>query len=339
MIPDLLTLQLFGQFPRIVGNPIDTIVFDVKQLKSFLSYNEGVNDCFIKIYPLSGMMSMIYFDFDGYGRALEDSKTVFRYLAKNGHTVVPVASGRRGIHLYDLLAPRQYPDSKKLLTSATYRILMDAFGDEYTETTADPHCIGDISRYSRLPNTRRPPKNASYCVALPPWFLDMSWKDVVNWTRMPHEFGTVPVPNKTLYDFKPVDLSKIKRIEIEEAPLSQHSSFENTAPIYLEGQLRPCIFKALCTPNPLHYIRVAATVDLLRFWKPQQIADMYAQLKWVDWDWDTTISQIHSCMDLTEYSCTRLKTRGACLYNRFSDCPMRNPDARQAEEESVNYGN
>ena len=340
MIPDLLTLQLFGQFPRIVGNPIDTIVFDTKQLKSFLSYNEGVNDCFAKIYPLSGMIDKVYFDCDGYGRALEDAKAIFRYLVKQKHTVVPAASGRRGIHLYNLLAPRQYPDSKKLLTSATYRILIDTFGEEdYVKTTVDPHCIGDISRFSRLFNTRRPPQNTSYCVALPPWFLDMTWKDVVNWTRMPHEFNTVSVPNKTLYDFKPVDLSKIKRIEIEEeAPLFQPSFAENSAPIYLEGQLRPCIFKALCARNPLHFVRVAATVDLLRFWKPHQIAEMYAQLKWVDFDYDTTISQIHSCMDLKEYSCTRLRTRGACLYDRFSDCPIRNPDARQEEEELENNG-
>jgi hypothetical protein len=332
MIPDLLTLQLFGQFPRIVGNPIDTIVFDIKGLKSFLSYNEGVNDCFVKIYPLNGMISMIYFDFDGFGRALEDAKTVFRHLVKNGHTVVPVASGMRGIHLYNLLTPHQYPDAKKLLTSASYRILIDTFGDDYVKSTADPHCIGDINRFSRLPNTRRPPKNASYCVALPPEFLDMTWKDVVNWSRMPHEFSTVAVPNKTLYDFKPVDISKITRIETNEAPTTSQPMFsENSAPVYLESQLRPCIFKALCSPNPLHYIRVAATADLLRFWKPYQIADMYSQLKWLDWDYDTSMRQIHSCMDLKEYSCTRLKLMGACLYNRFSDCPMRNPDAKDEE--------
>lgn len=338
MIPDLLTLQLFGQFPRIMGNPIDTIVFDIKQMKSFLSYNEGVNDCFVKIFPLSGMIDKIYFDFDGYARALEDSKIVFRYLVKNNHTVVPVASGVKGIHLYVLLAPRQYPDGKKILTSATYRILMDAFGDDYVKTTADPHCIGDISRYSRMPNTRRPPRNASYCVALPPEFLDMSWKDVVNWTRMPHEFTTVAVPNKTLYDFKPVDLSKITRIESDDQTMSEPLKFsDNSAPIYLEGQLRPCLFKALCARNPLHFIRVAATVDLLRFWKPQQIADMYAQLKWVDWNYDTTLSQIISCKGLKDYSCTRLRLRGACLYSQMRDCPIRNPDAQQ-EDEMINYG-
>jgi hypothetical protein len=320
-----------------MGNPHDTIIFDVKQMKSFLSYNEGVNDCFVKICPLNGMITQIYFDFDGYGRALDDSKIVFKYLVNRGHTVVPVASGKRGIHLYVLLAPRQYPDAKKLLLSATYRILMDAFGDDYVKTTADPHCIGDTNRFSRLPNTRRPPSNTSYCVALPPQFLDMSWRDVVNWSRIPHEFGTVPVPNKTLYDFEPVDISKIARIEIDEERMTPQKFATDNAPIYLKSQLRPCLFKAICSPNPLHFVRVAVTTDLLRFWKPQEIAEFYSRLKWLDWNYETTISQIHSCIGLKEYSCTRLKTRGACLYNRFSDCPIRNPDARQ-EEESDNYG-
>ena len=322
MIIDPLLLQMFGQFPRDVGNPNRSIVYDLEGLRNFLTYNEGQNDCYVSVYPTSGYIDKLFYDFDGYARALEDAKAVYKYLVKNKHVVVPVASGKKGIHIYVLLTPKYYPNAKELLTSASYRILMDTFGKDYTKTTADPHVIGDIRRITRIFNTRRPPHNSSWCVVLPPEFVDATWNDILNWQRIPHEFNMVKAPNKTLNDFAPVNLSKIAPM-IYSANHSIEATIPNNNSNFLEGVIRPCLYKGIRIPNPQHHIRVAATIDLLRNWSPKQVADMYSQLHWVDWDYNTTIQQIHSCMGLKQCSCTRIKSYGSCLVHNFMECPIR----------------
>jgi len=318
---DSLTLQLFGQFPREVANPSRTVVHDLYGLKKFLIYNEGIRDCYISQYPLTGEITSILFELDGYARALEDAKKIYNYLTNLGEIVVPVASGKKGIHLHLLLRPKKYgteEETKKILHSKTYSILISVFGEtDYNKTTVDTSTIGDVRQIIRLPNTRRPPRNNSWCTYLPPGFVDSEWLDIINYTKMPHRMDRVPIPTTTLDDI-PDPSIKI------EGPQLNH--LDTTIPIsgnwFLEGVLRPCLYRGIMQPHPLHDMRVAATIDLLISCSPHEILQIYSGLGWTDFNTDATMTQIKSCAKYERYECPTLKRKGMCFVDVLEDCPL-----------------
>jgi len=318
---DPLTHQLFGQFPREVANPSRTVVYDLQGLKKFLTYNEGIRDSYISLYPLTGEIDKILFELDGYARALEDAKKIYRYLTDAGEIVVPVASGRKGIHLYLLLRPKKYgteEETKKLLYRKTYSILISVFGeDNYNKTTVDSSIIGDVRQIIRIPNTRRPPANKSWCTYLTPGFMNSTWLDIINYTKMPHHMDRVPTPTTTLDDI-PDPSIPIKAL--------QHNHLDTTIPIsgnwFLEGVLRPCLYRGIMQPNPSHDVRVATTIDLLISCSPHEILQIYSTLGWVDFNADETMRQIQSCSKYERYECPTLLRKGICLVDVLEDCPL-----------------
>jgi len=354
---DELTRQLFGDYPRQVANPDRWTIYDERGLTDFLMQNEGQKDCFISVYPQSGHIDKIFLDFDGheglcgYEQAFEDAKKVYKNLKDRGFCVVPLASGRKGTHLHILLRRHRYEtpgEAKMELYNATLQILVDTFGeieqgteyDRYNKPStvyyavedkhriigADPRVIGDIQRICRIPNTRRPPNNGwsnwSWCTWLPEHFEEMSWTDAILWCKEPHWYNTRVTPKKYIHQ-----LPKYSgRITVN--PMANPAIFEHTLPIktntYLESQLRPCLYRSLMVSNPLHHARVAATIDLLQFHKPQIIAELYRQLNWVDFDANTTVKQIYLCDKYKPYNCLTLKQHGLCLYEHRSDCPIVN---------------
>ncbi len=318
---DALTHQLFGQFPREMAVPARIVVHDLRALETFLIYNEGIKNCFTSLYPLSGEVTCILFELDGYARALEDAKLIYKYLTDAGEVVVPVASGRKGIHLYLLLKPKLYgteEETKKILYLKTYSILISVFGEEdYNKTTVDTSTIGDVRQIIRFPNTRRPPDNNSWCTYLPSGFVDSSWLDIINWCKMPHHMDRVPTPTSTLDDFPDPSIKvEMPYLEYPSSPVPTKDSG------FLKGLLRPCLYRGIMEPHPRHPVRVATTVDLLQFWSQQEVLEIYSSLGWTDWDTEETRKQIASCRNLHPYYCPRLKQLGVCLVDVFEDCPL-----------------
>ena len=316
LILDPLTLQLFGKFPREVG--IRSNVYTLEAFQKYLLQNEGLTDCYTSIYTLNSEIDKIYFDFDGHAGGLDDAKRVYKWLVSEGHSVVVIASGKKGIHIYNLLKP--VPTSKELLTQATWGILKEVFGADYTRTTADPHCIGDIRRISRIPNTRRPPLNNTWCTPLPPEFVKYSWADIIQWTKSPHEFTATHTPTQTIRDLPQVQLSEVRNIT---PTLIAEVGKPVNGNEFLRSMLRPCLYNAVTVPNPLHISRVATTADLTKNYRfsADQIADFYEQLNWLDWNRQTTLFQIRSCQHLNPFSCSRLRAIGVCMYDNKRDCP------------------
>lgn len=347
---DPLTLQLFGKFPREAANPTRVVVHNLRELENFLTYNEGIKDCFISIFPLSGEIDKIFLDFDKKAglcdgkTALSDTKRVYNHLIELDHQVVPIASGKKGIHLHDLLIPCEYPteqEAKIALYLATIKILEDVFGplEQGSEYDAngkqvyvyyaldedrrilgvDPKIVGDVRRICRLPGTRRPPENNSWCTFLPSSFVNMSWLDIINWCKLPHHMNGIKPPTLSLEDLPKSD----KRIEI--SPVSTDTlptSAVGGSSAFLSGLLRPCLYQAIIHPSPRHDVRVAVVIDLLRDWSTSEIADMLRGLGWIDWSESTTHSQIESCRKYKSYSCTKLRQLGLCLVDVFEDCPL-----------------
>lgn len=317
MIFDALTNQLFGKFPREIG--IRSNIYTLEAFQNYLLQNDGVNDCYTSIYTLSGEIDKLFFDFDGGAKALEDSKRVYKWLISEGHSVAVIASGKKGIHLYVLLKP--IPTTKEILSQATWGILKSVFGNEYMKTTADPHIIGDIRRISRIPNTRRPPDNKFWCTPLPADFVNFTWRDVLLWSKMPHEFSEAPQPTQTINDLPHLKLVDIANITPSLVAQPVQVSKETNL---LQSFLRPCLYNAIVVPNPLHVARVATATDLLQVFSPEDVKSFLEPLNWLDWSSTIALSQIKSCKHLKPYTCAKLRSIGMCMYPNSRDCPYKN---------------
>jgi len=184
---DGTTIRLFSPFKREVANPKRKPIWSLRQFVKFIEENNGRNDCYTSVYPLDETIDKIFLDLDG-PKALEDAKAIYEYVyLEQDIPVIPVASGKKGIHLYILLKPKTYENPSNLLSMVTYRILEDTFGEKVKETSVDPHVIGDVRRICRIPNTLRPPENLNWCTYLPPHkFVEMTETELVKHIKSPH---------------------------------------------------------------------------------------------------------------------------------------------------------
>ena len=311
---DATTQMLFSPFDREVANPKRWRIHTEDEFIKFIDQNNGASDCYSSIYPADGAVDKIFFDIDspnGITGSIDESRRLYSWLLSKGYNVIPVLSGKKGFHHYLLLKPKQYDNSKSLLTRATLSILSECFGygeDGVIKTTmVDPHIVGDVRRISRIPNTLRPPENLTWCTYLPADWVKMTTAELVSQMKSPRTYdydldGTFP----TLEDFPdpPAEIMDWKLVEsIEPA----HPIKGNT---FLKNLLRPCLYRHMMLDHPGHSVRVAATVDLLGFYEPGEIFEMYKSLGWSDWDPELTMEQIVSCRSLSPYGCKKLKQLG-----------------------------
>lgn len=316
MIIDSLTRQLFGTFPREVGIKRGT-ANTPEDFEKFLLKADGVEECFTSVYPSSGTIDKIFFDFDGGSKALEDAKKVYGWLTSHGFTVAVIASGKKGIHLHCLLNP--VTTSKELLTRSTQGILEAVGGC----STADVHCIGDIRRLCRVPNTRRPPENKFWCTHLPPQFMNWTWHDVVNWTLSPHELSCLPFTTKSIMDLPQSDV--IVRQEYIPTAYTAPSSTQGQGNVIkeitmLHLELKPCILKAVLNPHPRECERVASIAQLHWKFTTDEIVNLYSKLGWTDWDEGRTREKIADCSHLHRYSCSKLRQYNICTETNYREC-------------------
>lgn len=312
---DPTTLTLFSPFEREVANPRRWRIHSKDEFIRFIENNSGRADCFSSIYPADGTIDKIYFDIDdpeGLVACRDEAVQLYLWLKMEGYNVIPVLSGKKGFNHYLLLKPKQYENSKELLTKATYSILCNAFGydDETGEIKTDfvdPHPIGDVRRISRIPNTLRPPENLTWCTYLPYDWFKMTNAELVSQMKSPRTYeydldGTFPV----LEDFPdpPAEIMKRKIIESVEPAKPMKGN------IFLKNLLRPCLYRHMMSDHPRHSVRVASTVDLLGFFEPRKILEMYRALNWTRWDPELTLDQIYSCRHLSPYGCKRLRQLG-----------------------------
>ncbi len=194
---DRTTQLLFGEFPRDVGNPRRRVIYSLRQMENFIARNNGVNDCYTGVYPNSLRIAEIFHDHDGKG-ALEESKRLYIFLRNRSYPVVPVASGKKGIHLHQLV--KGDGGTKEQLIDVTHSVLNATFGTK--PPSVDPHPIGDVRRLCRIPNTLRPPENLNFCTYLPPDFTKMDERELAEHIKSPHDYD---------YDLKnPPTLSELR---------------------------------------------------------------------------------------------------------------------------------
>lgn len=195
---DQTTLFLFSPYEREVASPTRQPIKGFEQFQNFVDTHDGLTDCYADLYtqPFTGVIDKIYFDFDGVSNGMEEAlpyaQAFYRFLVGiKKLNVIPVASGKKGFNLYVILKEQSYPNAKQLLHDVAYSLIVECFGkvsqfthidkegrehptlvkvDENGKPTEiiciDPKIIGDVRRFSRIPNTLRPPENNAYCVPL-----------------------------------------------------------------------------------------------------------------------------------------------------------------------------
>ena len=310
---DQTTRFLFeDSFPREIGKKRNLCI-DAKDFEQKLDILNGVDEAFTNVNPLNGSINKIFNDFDG-PHSLEEAQKQYQFLLNKNIPTIPLASGKKGIHLHSLFKTRNEDDNKEVLYKATKSLLTSGLGT--SSKSVDPCVIGDLRRLCRIPNTLRPPENSSYCAYLPAGkaFLEMKNIDLSWYIKGTHSYPLEDyLGHSGLPNIKDSITPEIEKQKVTfETQCSVEKSVTYTDNEHLKLLIRPCLYRLLTVEEPRHHIRVASTGDLLRLkFSPNQVLDMYRTLKWTDWNEEYALYQIQHCKPI-HYSRTKLAQLGAC---------------------------
>lgn len=309
-----LTRLLFFSFPREVGKQRQ-IVEDEDEFRMYVDTESGRSDVFTSIYAMNDndrVIDKVFFDIDGED-AFTTARKLYTALRAHGLTVIPIISGRKGYHIYVLVRHDTYDgEARQLLTNAAHWMLEVA---NLTPADVDPHIIGDIEQLARIPGSlRHRLDNRVYCTYLPPYWHCLSEHSVVKFSK---SYVTYPV-RKYMGDWYPAldDFPEVELIEyndIERKEVSTLESMPDNTRRVLKDFLRPCVFKAITSLNPIDEARVAATVTLLKVGFSQRtIVDLYSELGWRDFAREITAEKVNNIDEKLDhiYSCAKLKMLG-----------------------------
>ena len=331
---DKNTFLLFSPFNRNVGNPYQFGIKSQKDFEDFLIRNNGLNDCSASVYADDGVIDKIWFDFDGEG-AIEEAKKLYDYLKFLECKVIPVISGKKGIHLHLLVSStisvNEY-DARVQLMDACQSIIRNGLGikDWKQKTTLDWSKLGAITSTCRIPNTLRPPANTTWCSYLPEDWSKLSNNEIWDYAKSSHDFEyTGEVYNLSFFidNIKNSSgFSKYVKRSNEYNVLSKSTSLvlsESTVSTYkipddlkqfLEPLMRPCLFRHIFRANPGNDVRVAATIDFVDSGlSVDQILEIYSRLGWENFNEGITREKVEYIADriynkdLQAYSCSKLR--------------------------------
>ncbi len=329
MLLDQTTISLFPTFPREVGTPYRTTVRNVEELKTFLNVNDGINDCYISLYDDTRTIDKLFYDLD-YGKSLLVSKYLYQvWYDDMGLPVIPTASGRKGEHLYIKTKVHKCDnelESKELLEKAAFGMLWMAL--EHLPKEVDTSVIGDIRRITRIPGTKRPPKNINYCTYLPKDFHN--FKDNLNaFIRKPHYYDysnkRIPINIEEFADF---DIEKhFPHFNRVQNPQGGGTEMGDEGGIvapwnlinYLKPLIRECLLSHIIRLNPKNVVRVATTQELLQVFDPERVVSIYRKIGWDDWDEDYTRYQVYKRLGKKPYGNKKLFRKYIHNYNCSCD--------------------
>jgi len=280
-----------------------SMIYSVKELERFARKYSGTHDPFVSTFSFDGevgsaVIDKFLYDFDNEHDpyALKFAK----WLYDNEIPYIPVGTYFDRYHIYVLIHPQQMTPSElhtaqmSLIEQAGcyIKVKNENGNGEYFQPMTDTHIIGDIRRLVRIPNTARYPKEKGdpikvYCTYLPIKFFEMPKNDIYTYLKQYNTIPDSPFPLKPLEEIiKPIDKrfrSSVRErndieIELEYIPDDPYLQL-------IQRLLRPCIFKALMGPEPRHFIRLAATIDLrdLAF-REIEIYDIYSRIGWLDFE-------------------------------------------------------
>lgn len=274
---------------------------------------------FVGLFNHSFTIDKLWYDIDGrISKSLKVAQKFVQYLKTLNYTIIIVGTGKKGLHIYIQLDPIKVSKNdllttKEILRNVSLTLILKCFGNIPEEF--DTAWLGDINRLTRVPETLRPGNgNRTYCAYMPlNGFEELNSIDFVRLLKQPKQFDYPYAEMPKLTDLE-ID-ERVKTIYKEVAPLTlpiEVKSKINAGNIALRKVIRPCLFRQITQfPEPLHEARVAATLDLQRFFTEDEIVNFYRKLNWADWDEIETRKYLKSLRKLKHnYSCKKIRGLG-----------------------------
>lgn len=329
---DQTTLSLFPTYPRDVGTPHRTTVKNIEELKTFMNINNGINDCFIALYDNTRTVDKLFYDLD-YGKSLLISKYLYQVWYEDmGLPVIPVASGRKGEHLYirtKIYKNDNVKETKELLEKAAFGMLWLAL--KHLPREVDTSVIGDIRRITRIPGTKRPipvgsEKPHNYCTYLPKDFHNFK-ENINSFIKKSHNYNfsnkRIPI---NIEEFAGFDVEKhfpyfnrIRNILGDRGNTEFGDEGGIVAPWnlvnYLKPLIRECLLQHIIRSNPSNIVRLATTYELLQVFDPDRVVSIFGKIGWYDWDEGYTRYQVDRSVGKKPYSNKKLLMKFVHNYN------------------------
>jgi hypothetical protein len=299
MTLDQQTLALFYPFNRETSRGRH-LIYDMNGFVKYVEENSGRDDVYVSTYPVSKNQATgqhevtevdrVVFELDG-DLAIRDGKRLYLWGVNNGFPTIPIASGRKGIHIHILSRTIRVANAKEVLTDISTYILNQALGiqswDE--DMSIDWTIFGNTSSLIRVPGTLRTPDNNSYCTFLPPSFPEMSEEEIYHHTKAPHVYNYRMSRSKSLLDLPfTVDVETIKAESVfEPISIPKVSSLFKTddSGKFLSNLLSPRRLAQISQQNPPHQTRIVTTLELLDCGiVPEELIKLYAGLGWHDYN-------------------------------------------------------
>lgn len=270
---------LYQNFDRKVGNPKQFLIHNKNELNRFILTNSGQNDeCYASTcFYVNGkpVFDDLFLEEDN--RNIKAISTIGQYYDDHDISWVPLYSGNRGFQIHTSF------EAEIVSPSTVKKFASTVLKETHNEQTMDDHVTGDLSRLARIPNTQR--INGNWCIPL-------SHEDVLNQIPFSRVFELAKSPQFVNYNitFKP----KITEFVNDSKSESSHEvlpkvHLKSPPAFLLKDFIRPCIYEKLCSPNPKHYTRLAATRDaLLLGLTSMQLTEAYSTLNWIDFTYHDT---------------------------------------------------
>ncbi len=317
---DKTTLSLFPTYPRDVGIPHRSVIHNQQEFQTFFDINNGIYDCYVALYDQTYTIDKLFFDLDYFKSLLIGKYLYYVWYEEIGLPVIPVLSGRKGVHLY--IKTKKYKnenidETKELMRKAAFGLLWLAVSHFPKEV--DTSVLGDVRRITRIPGSKRPPKNENYCTYLPPDFYDFDSKNLKSFLHKPHyyDYKINKRPKLNIEEFADFNIQKyfpdIERLTFG----SKHNTFtefDNEGSVvapwnlinYLKPLIRECLLHHIVRANPGHYVRLATTFELLQIFDVEQVVSLYKKIGWYDWNEDYTRYQVAKAVGNKPYSNKKL---------------------------------
>ena len=346
---DDIEYELFGMFPRFVGNPSQWAAFDEGSFDLFKSHNEGESQCYSRIswYGADGslMLDKVFLDLDGsvplanytetelvgklrrdrsfrekvLGKVVNDVRNVAELCNEESIPLIGVYTGK-GVHLHALFESRRNP-------AEAYESRQQWFIEECDLETFDPQVKGDMKRLCRVPNCRRYDEKLEaptdlYTVPLSKNELETITADeLVKFSKAPRQ---IPVPGESRPPFLKAPEYDVDQshptVEVDQQETGEMSEVTDKMEAWLQDVLNlPCMVQRLQTRNPAHYVRLNSAILMFNVGMTvEEVVTVFSQLGWHDFDKKVTRKHLKQIKrrGYVDMSCAKLQSKGLCVYNQ-----------------------
>lgn len=277
---------LFPNFARMVGNPKQILVSNRDELNRFAAINSSDNDknfaSTCSYYNDIPIFEDIFLETD-----LLDPEPIRKVsIWYDNHKIpwIALLSASRGIHIHGLFEPEIV--NQKTLKKFADMILKETGTTEFF----DPHVTGDLKRLCRIPNTQR--LGNGWCVPITKeeLFTINDEKEFKKLCSAPRFLDFTIGRRPSIFEFVKEDITEDIIPQVMTTPPKEI--------FFLKDILRPCVYKAIITPNPRHYFRMSATIEMLNHGlTDNQILKIFEKLHWIDFDHSKTRYQIDKIIE------------------------------------------